>query len=135
MRRPALGSANRTGGGMQLLRRTFCNPPKKLQEEQDEEFRGNKCGFVFKFEFNLKQKKMSSTAVELTNGHCADAENKRENKKHFSLFCDERGYLDLIEFILQNGARKGDRTGTGVISVFGTQARYSLRGQSKQLMH
>uniref|UniRef100_A0A672NG75 Thymidylate synthase n=1 Tax=Sinocyclocheilus grahami TaxID=75366 RepID=A0A672NG75_SINGR len=72
---------------------------------------------------------MSSAAVELTNGHCADAENKRENKKHFSQFCDERGYLDLVEFILQDGVRKGDRTGTGVISVFGTQARYSLRDQ------
>ncbi|KAK2914382.1 hypothetical protein QQF64_029555 [Cirrhinus molitorella] len=76
---------------------------------------------------------MSSTAVKLTNGHCTEAENTTEDtngrKKDFSLFCDERGYLNLVEFILQNGARKGDRTGTGVISVFGTQARYSLRDQ------
>ncbi|RXN23797.1 thymidylate synthase isoform X2 [Labeo rohita] len=76
---------------------------------------------------------MSSTAVELTNGHCTEAENKTEDasgrKKDFSLFCDERGYLNLVEFILQNGVRKGDRTGTGVISVFGAQARYSLRDQ------
>ncbi|KAM3843310.1 thymidylate synthase-like, partial [Diretmus argenteus] len=43
--------------------------------------------------------------------------------------CDERGYLDQIRFILQHGSRKGDRTGTGVVSLFGSQARYSLRDQ------
>ncbi|KAM3860730.1 thymidylate synthase-like, partial [Diretmus argenteus] len=39
------------------------------------------------------------------------------------------GYLDQIRFILQHGSRKGDRTGTGVVSLFGSQARYSLRDQ------
>ncbi|XP_067257430.1 thymidylate synthase isoform X1 [Chanodichthys erythropterus] len=76
---------------------------------------------------------MPNAAVQMTNGHCTDGENKTEGacggKKDFSLFCDERGYLNLVEYILQHGARKGDRTGTGVISVFGTQARYSLRDQ------
>ncbi|XP_043921171.1 thymidylate synthase [Protopterus annectens] len=42
---------------------------------------------------------------------------------------DERGYLDQIRFILQHGHKKQDRTGTGTISVFGLQARYSLRDQ------
>lgn len=54
---------------------------------------------------------------------------KSPEKASFSLFCDERGYLNQIEYILQSGVRKGDRTGTGVISVFGLQARYSLRGK------
>ena len=49
-------------------------------------------------------------------------------KKNFGILCDERGYLDQIEYIMQHGRTKGDRTGTGVISVFGAQARYSLRG-------
>ncbi|XP_029955472.1 thymidylate synthase-like [Salarias fasciatus] len=52
-----------------------------------------------------------------------------EESKKFGLFCDERGYLSLVEHILQHGSREGDRTGTGIISVFGAQARYSLRGQ------
>ncbi|KAM7390307.1 hypothetical protein PAMA_008467 [Pampus argenteus] len=58
-------------------------------------------------------------------------EEQEETKKRreFGLFCDERGYLDQVEFILQRGGRKGDRTGTGVVSVFGAQARYSLRDQ------
>nr|XP_020041785.1 thymidylate synthase isoform X2 [Castor canadensis] len=41
----------------------------------------------------------------------------------------ERQYLGQIEHILRCGFRKEDRTGTGTLSVFGMQARYSLRDE------
>lgn len=76
---------------------------------------------------------MRTTSDIHSDGPCNDGEPKKAesvvDKSPFSLFCDERGYLNQIECILQHGHRKGDRTGTGVVSVFGSQARYSLRGK------
>ena len=45
----------------------------------------------------------------------------------------EQQYLDLLEQVLQHGARKSDRTGTGTLSVFGRQMRFAL-GESFPLL-
>lgn len=35
-------------------------------------------------------------------------------------------YLDMCRYVLENGQKRDDRTGTGTISVFGYQSRYNL---------
>lgn len=47
---------------------------------------------------------------------------------------EEMQYLDLCRDVMEHGIRRGDRTGTGTLSKFGTQMRFSLRDDTLPLL-
>lgn len=47
---------------------------------------------------------------------------------------EEMQYLHMCRDIIENGVERGDRTGTGTLSKFGTQMRFSLRDGTLPLL-
>ncbi|GFH61817.1 hypothetical protein CTEN210_18293 [Chaetoceros tenuissimus] len=47
---------------------------------------------------------------------------------------EEMQYLEMSRDIIENGVQRGDRTGTGTLSRFGTQMRFSLRDGTLPLL-
>jgi len=68
---------------------------------------------------------------EITNGHSTSTTSNGDKHKGEH---EEMQYLNLIRKIIESGTQRGDRTGTGTLSLFGAQMRFSLRNGTFPLL-
>jgi len=80
-----------------------------------------KSGVKFQFlDYRRKQKKPETAKSAIEEGAHVNPE--------------EMQYLQMCRDIIENGVERGDRTGTGTLSKFGTQMRFSLRDGTLPLL-
>ncbi|CAB3407524.1 unnamed protein product [Caenorhabditis bovis] len=77
---------------------------------------------------------MTPTKCVLTANNGQNANRPAANDEKIAANSDETNYLRQISHIFEHGVARTDRTGTGTISVFGMQARYSLRNNKIPLL-
>lgn len=87
-----------------------------------------KSGIKYQFlEYRRKSTKKPKTSSDKDEANVEIEEGAHVNP-------EEVQYLDMCREIIENGIKRGDRTGTGTLSKFGTQMRFSLRDGTLPLL-
>ena len=77
----------------------------------------------------------NSCKIDMLNIKCSkSAETSLETEEQAQLPHEELQYLNLVKHIIKNGNVREDRTGTGTLSIFGAQLKFSLRDNTFPLL-
>lgn len=113
-------------------------PASKKAKVEAEEHVDSKSGLRYEFWDYIKREAKVAENAEVASATAADTEKAREIAPVIpegpDVNPEEMQYLNTCRDILQNGVRRGDRTGTGTLSKFGVQMRYSLRDDTLPLL-
>lgn len=101
-----------------------------------EEHEDAKSGLKYEFLEYIRRDNVVTDSPSESNGAIA-AKNEAEKEdipEGADVNPEEMQYLEICRDIIENGVRRGDRTGTGTLSKFGVQMRYSLRDNTLPLL-
>jgi len=108
-------------------------PASKKVKVAAEEHTDAKSGLKYEFLEYIKRDAQTPTATTSEDATMADAK-KEEIPEGPEINPEEMQYLNICRDIIENGVKRGDRTGTGTMSKFGVQMRYSLRDDTLPLL-
>jgi len=110
-------------------------PASKKVKVAAEEHIDAKSGLKYEFlEYIKRDVTTPTTNSEDATMAEAAATKKEEIPEGPEINPEEMQYLNICRDIIENGVKRGDRTGTGTMSKFGVQMRYSLRDDTLPLL-
>ena len=106
----------------------------KMAKMAAEEHLDAKSGLKYEFLEYIRRDVLTTAAATAAVATAVAKEEEATIPEGPEINPEEMQYLNICRDIIENGVKRGDRTGTGTLSKFGVQMRYSLRDDTIPLL-